>query len=106
MQTEQPISGSPLSTRQSKSQVALQKQIRSLCGAANEQRVQGQYTEAEPLYLRALALAELVWGSDHTEVAAVCNNLAVLYKYTGKFDEAERLYRRALPLMEQSLGPE
>ncbi|HKQ89523.1 MAG TPA: tetratricopeptide repeat protein, partial [Blastocatellia bacterium] len=93
-----------MTTRQRKSLAALQRLIRQLSRAADERRAQGRYDLAEPLYLRALSLAELFCGRE--DVAALCNNLAVLYKYMGRFDEAERLYRRALPLMEQSLGPE
>ena len=86
MQTEQPITGSPATTRQRKSLAALQKLIRQLSRAADEWRAQGRYDVAEQLYLRALELAELFYGCE--EVAALCNNLAVLYKYTGRFDEA------------------
>ena len=104
MQTEQPISGSPVTTRRRRSQAALQKLIRQLSHAADERRAQGRYDVAEPLYLRALELAELFCGCE--DVVALCNNLAAHYKYEGRFDEAERLYRRALPLVEQLLGAE
>jgi tetratricopeptide (TPR) repeat protein len=102
MQTEQPISGSHATTRRRKSLAALQKLIRQLSRVAGELRAQGRHDVAEPLYLRALELAELFCGGE--DVAALCNNLAALYNYMGRFDEAERLYLRALPLMEQSLG--
>ena len=49
-----------------------------------------RYAEAEPLYLKALKLAEETFGADHLEVSVVCNNLAVLYKYAGHFDRAEQ----------------
>src|SRR2546422_1527564 len=104
MQTEQPTNGSPVTPRRRKSQAALRKLICQLSRAADEQRAQGRYDVAEPLYLRALELAELF--CECKEVAAICNNLAVLYKYMGKFDEAERLYLRALLLLAQLLGPE
>jgi tetratricopeptide (TPR) repeat protein len=77
-----------------------------MCGTAEARRAEGRYSEAEPLYRSALELAEQVFGLYHPEVAVICNNLAVLYKYTGKFDEAERLYRRAFALMEQTIGSE
>src|SRR5262245_31441588 len=104
MQTEQPTNGSPVLTRQRESQATWRRLIRRLCGSADELRAQGGYSEAETLYLRALALAEPV--SRCEEVAVICNNLAVLYKCLGRFDEAEQLYRRALSLMEQSLTSE
>src|SRR5262249_35466033 len=104
MQTEQLIPGSHVTTRRRKSLSALQKLIRQLSRAADEMRAQRRYDVAEPLYLRALELAELFCGRE--DVGPLCNNLAALYKYMGRFDEAERLYLRALPLMEQSLGAE
>src|SRR5262249_34625146 len=104
MQTEQPTSGGPVTTRQRKSQAGLRKLIRQLSDAADERRAQGRYDVAEPLYLRALSLAELFCECE--DVAAACNNLAVLYKYTGRFDEAGRLYLRAMSLLERLLGPE
>ena len=58
MQTEQPTNGSPVITRRLKSRAAQQRLIRLLRCAADERRAQGRYAEAEPLYLRALALAE------------------------------------------------
>jgi tetratricopeptide (TPR) repeat protein len=112
MQTEQPTNGSPVIARQHKSQAALQKQIRLLCRAADERCAQGQYGEAEQLYLRALALAEGHCGPDQPIVAVICNNLAVLYnlavlcKARGRYAEAEALYRRALAIFEQAFGPE
>src|SRR5258705_8668518 len=104
MQTERPPNDGLVSTCRRRSQVEQRTLICCWCHAADKRRAQGQYGEAEPLYLRALALSEQVCGP--REVAIICNNLAVVYKYTGRFDKAERLYRRALPLMEQSLGPE
>ena len=80
--------------------------IQSWVHLAGIHRVQGKYTEAEPLYRRALAYAEKKLGSDDPEVSSVLNDLAVLYKYTGKFAKAERLYRRALAITEKTLGPQ
>jgi len=44
----------------------------------------GRYAEAEPLYVRALQIAEKDLGKDHLEVARSLNNLAVLYRETGR----------------------
>ena len=38
---------------------------------------QGQYAQAEPLYKRALAIAEKALGPDHPLVATNLNNLAL-----------------------------
>jgi tetratricopeptide (TPR) repeat protein len=65
----------------------------------------GDYTEAEPLYRRALAIDEKVLGPDHPEVANTLNNLAVLLEARGDYTEAEPLYRRALAIDEKALRP-
>ena len=40
----------------------------------------GRYTDAEPLYERALAIREKALGPEHPDVATSLNNLAVLYR--------------------------
>jgi tetratricopeptide (TPR) repeat protein len=67
---------------------------------------QGHYAEAEPLYKRALAIAEKVPGPEHPNVAAGLNNLAGLYHNQGRNTEAKPLYKRALAIDENALGPE
>ena len=67
---------------------------------------QGRYAEAEPLYKRALAIAEKALGPDHPDVASCLNNLAILYKAQGRYAEAEPLYKRALAIREKALGPD
>ncbi|BCL82285.1 tetratricopeptide repeat protein [Ktedonobacteria bacterium brp13] len=64
---------------------------------------QGKYAEAEPLYLRALAIYEQQLGSDHPNTASSLNNLATLYRTQGKYAEAEPLLKRALTIREQQL---
>jgi hypothetical protein len=51
----------------------------------------GSYREAAACHLRALAAAGEVFGTDHLEVAAVLNNLGVVYKYLARFTEARRV---------------
>lgn len=43
-------------------------------------RDQGRYTEAEPLYLKALELRQRVLREDHPDVADSYNGLAGLYQ--------------------------
>jgi tetratricopeptide (TPR) repeat protein len=62
-------------------------------------------SEAEPLYRRALAIAEESYGPDHPTVAIRLNNLAGLLRATNRLSEAEPLYRRALAIGEKSYGP-
>jgi tetratricopeptide (TPR) repeat protein len=70
---------------------------------AEYHRGQGEYAEAEPLYLSALAIFEQVAPLD-TDTASCLNNLALLYFAQEKYAEAEPFYRRALPIFEQNLG--
>jgi tetratricopeptide (TPR) repeat protein len=61
--------------------------------------VQEKYSEAEPLFRRALAIWE---KSEHPDVVASLNNLAALYYAQGRYGEAEPLYRRALAILEKT----
>jgi tetratricopeptide (TPR) repeat protein len=65
-------------------------------------RAQGRYSEAEPLYQRALAIAEHRLGPDHPYVAAILNNLVGLYEAQGRHSEAEPLYQRILAIAKGS----
>jgi tetratricopeptide (TPR) repeat protein len=65
---------------------------------------QGRYSDAEPLYLRALAIREQQLGANHPATANSLNNLANLYESIGRYSDAEPLYLRALAIREQQLG--
>ena len=65
-----------------------------------------RYTEAEPLFRRALAIREKSLGPDHPDVANSLNGLASLLDDTNRRTEAEPLFRRALAIREKSLGPD
>lgn len=67
-------------------------------------RSQGKYSEAEPLFKRALAIREKTLGPTNPDVASSLNNLAALYHDEGKYSEAEPLYKRALAIWEKALG--
>jgi tetratricopeptide (TPR) repeat protein len=64
------------------------------------------WTEAEPLMRRALAVSEKSFGTEHPVVAVSLNNLAQLLKATNRLAEAEPLMRRALAIDETSFGNE
>lgn len=64
------------------------------------------YTAAEPLYRRALAIQEKALGPDDPRVATCLNNLALLLHKRGDYEGAEPLYRRALAIDEKALGPD
>ena len=66
----------------------------------------GQYSKAEPLLVRALAIREQYLEAEHPDIAMSLNNLALLYGHQGKYEHAEPLYQRALSIVEQRLGTE
>ncbi len=56
---------------------------------------QGKYAEAEPLVKRALAIFENALGPEHPDVAASLENYAALLRETGRSAEAAKLEARA-----------
>ena len=50
-------------------------------------KTQGQYTQAEPLYMRSLMIVEKTLGPDHPHVATILGNLASLYRETKRENE-------------------
>jgi len=66
----------------------------------------GDYAGAEPLYRRALAIAEKTLGPNHPNTATALDNLAGLLESGGDVAGAEPLYRRALSIAEKALGPD
>jgi tetratricopeptide (TPR) repeat protein len=76
----------------------------SLNNLANLYKSTGRYAEAEPLYLRSLAISEKELGANHPDTATSLNNLAGLYESTGRYAEAEPLLVRSLAIREQELG--
>jgi tetratricopeptide (TPR) repeat protein len=67
-------------------------------------RQQGEFTEAEGLYRRALEIRERVQGPNHPDVAMVLNNLAALEAARGNYDAAQPLLERALAIRQTALG--
>ncbi len=63
-----------------------------------------EWTRAEPLMRRALAIDEQSYGPEHPKVAIRLNSLSQLLQATNRLAEAEPLYCRALAILEQSLG--
>ena len=58
-------------------------------------RTTGRHAEAEPLYERALAVAEERWGPDHPRVAMVLESYALLLGQTGRTGAAAQMAGRA-----------
>jgi tetratricopeptide (TPR) repeat protein len=76
----------------------------ALSNVADTYELLARYTEAEPLYRRAIEINERALGKDHPAVAANYNNLAMLLKDQGKYDQAEPLFRRTIEIEEKVLG--
>ncbi len=69
-------------------------------------RLQGRYSEAEPLLKRSLEMREKKFGADDLKIAESLNNLAALYSNLQRYDEAETLLKRSLAILENTLGPD
>ena len=76
-----------------------------VCGCCVSQD-QGKLDEAEPLFLRSLAIREKALGPVHPSVATGCNNLGAFYYKQAKYAEAKPLFERALAICTAALGPE
>ena len=79
---------------------------RLLNNAGSYMSQRGNYTEAEPLLERSLAIWEKALGPEHPDVAQNLNNLALLYHAQGRYEKAEPLLERSLAIWKKSLGPE
>ncbi len=66
--------------------------------------VHGQYSDAEPLYKRSLAISNKQLGPQNQYTLAVTQNLGTLYLEEKKFDLAEPLLKLALEGREKALG--
>ena len=64
----------------------------------------GRTEDAENAYRAALRIGRKLLGSEHDEVTAMINDLALLLDGKGEHEEAERLYREALAVDRRKLG--
>ncbi|MFC1591068.1 CHAT domain-containing protein [Thermodesulfobacteriota bacterium] len=67
-------------------------------------RINGDYNNAEPLFLRVLQLSEKIYGREHAEVAKSQESLGTLYCSMGYFNDAEKLFKKALKIKEKVIG--
>ena len=85
--------------------IALSLEITTMTSLGTLQRIQGNYTEAEKIYQRAIELIETQGTEQHqAKKTQLANHLAIVYKYWGKFDAAERLYLDTLATLKQQHG--
>ena len=73
----------------------------SLSNLAGLYMQQEHYADAEPLYKRALAIDQQVFGPDHPEVATSLRNLAALYRDENRHNEAAPLLERAVAIRQK-----
>ena len=64
---------------------------------------QGRYSEAEPLYKRALEASERVLGKEHPDTLASVNNLAALYFTQREWVRAAQFWRRSTAAMPRAI---
>ena len=67
---------------------------------------QGQYDEAEELYLSNLTMQEEHLGTDHPSVAQALSSFAALLIDSGKHAEAEVQIHRAIGILDRTLPPD
>ena len=66
----------------------------------------GEYRQAEPQYVKALAIRRRVLGGEHPDTLSAMNNVALLYFYQGRYAEAKPLYLKTLEIQRRVLGKE
>jgi tetratricopeptide (TPR) repeat protein len=77
----------------------------SLNNLAGLYEVQGRWVEAEPLYNRALAIRQELFGErPNSDLATSANNLGLFYKLQERWDEAESHLYWALTINEKLFG--
>ncbi|KAG8796158.1 hypothetical protein FRC12_003749 [Ceratobasidium sp. 428] len=64
----------------------------------------GQWREAEKLWVRVVEARKLALGERHPDTLTSMNNLAMSYQFLGRWDEAETQHRQVLEARKQILG--
>ena len=70
----------------------------TLNNLANCLRQQGRYTDAEPLYKRAITAKEKQVGVNHKDLAILLENYAKMLRLAGRTPEAEKIDSRVLAI--------
>jgi len=77
-----------------------------LSGEGVALRRQGNLDAARQKYEQALAIQIRMLGTEHPDVAATLNNLAIIWQHLGNYRKARDLYRQALAIRETVFGPQ
>src|SRR5688572_9057124 len=67
---------------------------------AEKLREAAKYTEAAPLYQRALQLSLRLYGEKHADTATILNSVGILHVAQGKYAPAEVTFKRSLKIRE------
>lgn len=76
----------------------------ALRGLATNLRIRIRVEEADGLFVRALALAELSFGAEDSEVATLLRELGTLHREAGRMAESEAALRRGLAALGRGAG--
>lgn len=79
--------------------------IQDRIAGAEEAIRSGRPFQAELLLKQAVELAQLTFGNNDSELAAVVTYLADFYSARNNFQDSEPLYRKALDIYCRTLGP-
>lgn len=74
----------------------------TLINCATAMRAAKQYDQAEDLYTQALHCAEQVFSPDDRRIAALHNNLSMLYQETGRAEASEHELREARRILREA----
>jgi tetratricopeptide (TPR) repeat protein len=66
-------------------------------------QAQGRFAEAEPLFLKAIALGDKALPATDPDLAGWYNNLARLYQAQGRLSDVEPLYSKTIAISEKAL---
>jgi CHAT domain-containing protein/Tfp pilus assembly protein PilF len=75
-------------------------------GEAQRLYTQGKYTEAQPLFQKALEICRKVLGEEHPDMAQISHALAANLIGQAKYGEAQTLVQQALKIQRKVLGEE
>jgi CHAT domain-containing protein len=65
---------------------------------------QGNFYQAEPLFLQIIEIKKKVFGEKNIEYASSLNDLAALHYYQGKYSDGEQLCLKAVKIRKEVLG--
>lgn len=78
---------------------------KALLTLGNLQYCLGDYTKAEPIYLRSLQIYRDAFGADDNQLTYIMQQLGSNYRMLGNYLKAEETYRKMLEIREKQLDP-